>query len=617
MNRLIVACLIAFATAVSAQAQTAGQAAAPTVTVSHGLTLGDTLKYPPDFRQLDYVDPDAPKGGTVRLASMGGFDSFNPFIIKGEPADGIGLTFETLTATTSDDMLSEYGLIARSIEVPDDLSWVIYNLRPEARFNDGTPVTADDVIFSFDMLREKGTPIYRFYYANIARAEKLGPHRVRFVFKGARNRELPQITGQIPVFSKAWWSKRAFDETTLQPPLGSGPYRVKSFEPNRYVVYERVPNWWGKDLPINRGRYNFDTIRYDFYRDDSVLMEAFKAHQYDFRLENSSKRWATDYDFPARRAGLVRVEALPESRPAGMQAFVFNIRRPKFQDPVLRRALDYAFDFEWTNKALFYGQYIRTRSYFENSELAARQPPSPEELKLLAPWRGKVPDEVFTTVYEPPKTDGSGDNRANLIKAQGMLLAAGYRIVDNRLISPLTGQPVDIEFLLVSADFERVITPMIRNLRRLGVRATIRTVDTAQYQNRVRDFDYDVIVGTFGQSLSPGNEQRNYWSSATADRPGSRNLIGIKDPAVDALVEAIIGARDRKSLVTATHALDRVLLWHDYVIPNWYVNKDRLAWWDRFGIPKVLPKYGVDFYAWWIDPAKDRALRQRETRAQQ
>jgi microcin C transport system substrate-binding protein len=299
-----------------------------------------------------------------------------------------------------------------------------------------------------------------------------------------------------------------------------------------------------------------------------------------------------------------------------MQAFVFNIRRRQFQDPVLRRALDYAFDFEWTNKALFYGQYTRTRSYFANSELAARSPPSPDELKLLEPWRGKVPDEVFTRVWQPPESDGSGDDRANLIKAQRMLLAAGYRIVDNRLISPLTGHPVSFEFLIVSGDFERVIMPFIRNLRRIGVRATVRLVDPAQYQNRVTNFDYDVIVGSFPQSLSPGNEQRNYWSSTTADRPGSRNLIGIRDPAIDALVDAVIGARDRKSLITATRALDRVLLWRDYVIPNWYVNKDRISWLDRFGVPKLVTKYGVDLYPWWLYPAKDRELRNRETAAQ-
>jgi microcin C transport system substrate-binding protein len=587
--------------------------AAPGVTRSHGLTLGDTLKYGPGFRHLEFVDPDAPKGGTLRLAGFGGFDSFNPFIIKGEPPDSIGLLFEGLTVSVNDDMLSQYGLVAGSVEVPDDLSWVVYTLRPEARFHDGTPVMPEDVIWSLNALREKGQPLYRFYYGNIARAEKTGTHGVKFIFRGARNRELPQIIGEIPVLSRAYWETRSFENTTLEPPLGSGPYRVADFQPPRFVVYERVADWWGRDLPVNRGRYNYDRIRIDFFRDQEVMLEAFKAHVYDFRAENSSKRWATQYEFPARRSGKVRVEAIPEARPVGMQCFAFNLRRAKFRDRALRWALNHAFDFEWTNRNLFYGQYKRNDSYFANTELAARALPSRDELALLEPWRGKVPDEAFATVYQPPATDGSGDNRSNLIKAQRMLLAAGYRIVGNRLIDPAGGRPVEIEFLLVSPDFERIVTPLIRNLRRLGVTGRVRVVDTAQYQNRVRDFDYDMIVASFGQSLSPGNEQRNYWSSGTADRPGSRNLIGIKDPAIDALVEAIIAAPDRASLIAATRALDRVLLWHHFVIPNWYIDKDRLAWWDRFGIPKVLPKYGVDLYAWWIDPEKDRALEAGET----
>lgn len=586
--------------------------AAPRVTRSHGLTLGDALKYGPGFRHLEFVNPDAPKGGTLRLAGFGGFDSFNPFIIKGEAADGIGLLFETLTTSVNDDLLSQYGLVAQSMEVPDDLSWVLYNLHPAARFHDGTPITPEDVIWSLSALREKGQPLYRFYYGNVAAAEKHGDRGVKFVFRGPRNRELPQITGELPVLSRAYWEKRSFESTTLEPPLGSGPYRIVDFQPPRYVVYERVKDWWGRDLPVNRGRYNFDRVRIDFFRDQEVMLEAFKAHLYDFRAENSSKRWATQYDFPARRTGKVRVEAIPHARPAGMQCFVFNLRREKFRNRALRWALTHAFDFEWTNRTLFYGQYTRNKSYFANSELAARTLPDAEELKLLEPWRGKVPEEAFTSVYEPPVTDGSGDNRPNLIKAQRLLIDAGYRIRGNRLIDPATGKPLEIEFLLVSPDFERVITPMFRNLRRLGVTGRIRVVDTAQYQNRVRDFDYDMIVANFGQSLSPGNEQRNYWSSATADRPGSRNLIGIKDPAIDALVEKIIAAADRASLITACRALDRVLLWHHFVIPNWYIDKDRLAWWDRFGLPEVIPKYGVDLYAWWIDPQKDQSLKESE-----
>jgi microcin C transport system substrate-binding protein len=580
----------------------------PKVTVSHGLTLGDTLKYPKDFKHFAYANPDAPKGGTVRMYSIGGFDSFNPYIIKGEPADGIGLVFESLMTSSEDDIMAEYGLIASSVEVPEDLSFVTYNLRPEARFHDGTPITADDVIFSLNVLKEKGAPIYRFYYANIARAEKLGPHRVKFVFSGPRNRELPQITGQLPVLSKAYWEKREFDQSTLEPPLGSGPYRVKQFEANRYVVYERVPDYWGKDLAANRGMNNFDAVRYDFYRDQTVALEAFKAGLYDFRNENSSRIWATGYDFPAVASGQVVKQEVPHQRPAGMQAFAMNTRRDKFQDPRVRWALAHAFDFEWSNKNLFYGQYARTESFFANSELAAREPPSQAELKLLEPWRGKVPDEVFARVYRAPKTDGSGAPRENLRKAADLLREAGWQVQGGQLVDPKTKRPFEIEFLLVSPEFERVVAPFIQNLRRLGIAGRIRTVDPAQYQNRVREFDFDMVVATFPQSLSPGNEQRDFWSSAAATRPGSRNLVGIRNEAVDALVEKIVEAHDRTELVAASRALDRVLSWNHYVIPQWHINSFRLAYWNRFGIPPARPDYGVGFFAWWIDPAKDRAL---------
>jgi microcin C transport system substrate-binding protein len=582
------------------------------VTKSHALTLGDKPKYGPDFKHLDYVNPNAPKGGDVRLYSIGSFDTFNPFIIKGDPAVGLGRIFETLMTTPEDDSQTEYGLIAESVEVPEDLSYVIYHLRAGAKFHDGTQITADDVVFSFNLLKEKGRPIYRFYYANVTKAEALDPRRVKFSFSGPRNRELPQIVGQVPVLSKKYWSTRDFSKTTLEPPLGSGPYRIKSFEPGRFIVYERVKNYWGKDLPVNRGRENFDVIRYDLYRDQVVALEAFKAHQYDFRLENSSKEWATGYDFPKRRQGLVKTASLPNKNPVGMQAFIFNTRRDKFKDPVLRQALGYAFDFEWSNKNLFYGQYTRTRSYFENSELAATELPSAAELALLEPWRGKIPDEVFTKVYQPPKTDGSGNLRKNLRQAARLLRKAGWKVENNKLIDPKSGKPLEIEFLLVSPAFERIVTPFVRNLKRLGIQSRIRTVDPAQYQNRIREFDFDSIVTTFGQSLSPGNEQRDFWSSKAVSRPGSRNLIGVSDPAIDALVDKIIAAPDRKSLVVATRALDRVLQWNHFVVPQWHIRSDRIAWWDRFGRPPVKPDYGVGFSSWWIDPEKDALLKKRE-----
>ena len=578
------------------------------VTISHGLTLLDKLKYPAGFKHLDYVNPAAPKGGTLRRFTIGTFDSFNPYIIKGNPSAGVSQVYETLMTSPLDEISAEYGLIAKSVEVPADLSYATFTLRPEARFHDGSPVTADDVIWTFETLKNDGAPFYRFYYKNIARAVKLGPHQVKFEFTGPPNRELPQITGQLPVMSKKWWSTRDFTKTSLEPPMGSGPYRIGAFEPGRFVEIDRVKDWWGANLPINVGRNNFDRIRYDYYRDQTVALEAFKSGRYDIRNENASLVWATGYDFPARKDGRVKLEEVRHARPTGMQAFVFNIRREQFQDPVLRQAMAYAFDFEWSNEHLFYGQYARTSSFFSNSELAATELPSKAELALLEPWRGKIPDEVFTTVYTPPSTDGSGNIRSNLRIALRLLKQAGYKIEDNALISPKTGKPVIFEILLVSPAFERIVAPFAQNLKRLGIVANVRTVDQSQYINRIRSFDYDMIVGGAGQSESPGNEQRDYWSSDAADREGSRNTIGIKNPAVDALIDRIVDAPDRKSLVAATRALDRVLLWNHYVIPQWHVRMDRLAYWDRFGIPKH-PKYGADVMSWWIDPAKDAALK--------
>lgn len=579
---------------------------------SHALTLDDKPKYSAGFKHLDYVNPNAPKGGTVRLYSIGSFDSFNPFIIKGDAAAGIGYLFETLMSSPEDDSLTEYGLIAETVEVPSDLSYVIYNLRKDAKFHDGAPITADDVVFSFNILREKGRPLYRFYYANVSKVDALDPHRVKFSFSGPPNRELPQIVGQIPILSKAYWGKRDFSKTTLEPPVGSGPYKIKSFEPGRFIVYERVKDYWGADVPIKVGTDNFDEIRIDFFRDQVVALEAFKAGQYDYRVENSSKAWATSYDFPAMRDGLIKKMSLRHERPAGMQAFIFNIRRDKFKDRLVRQALGYAFDFEWSNKQLFYGQYARTTSFFENSDLAARDLPTPEELALLEPLRGKIPDEVFTKVFAPVKTDGSGNIRKSLRAAARLLRKAGWRIVKNQLINPRDGKQLTIEFLLVSPAFERVVAPYIRNLKRLGVKATIRTVDPAQYQNRVRDFDYDVIISTFGQSRSPGNEQRNYWSSSAVKRPGSRNWIGISNPAIDSLIEKIVAAPDRKTLIVATRALDRVLQWSYFVVPQWHIREDRVAWWDKFGRPKTKPKYGVGFASWWIDPEKAARIADRQ-----
>ncbi len=588
-------------------------AAAAEVRVSHGLSLIGEPKYGPDFEHLDYVNPAAPKGGKLRLYAIGGYDSLNPYIIKGVAAGGLGLAFESLMTSPRDDVSAEYGLIAESIEVPDDLAWVVFNLRPEARWHDGTPITADDVVFSFEMLKEKGRPFFRFYYANVTEAEALGAHKVRFTFSGPPNRELPHIMGQLPVLSKAYFADHDFTKTTLEPPLASGPYRVKALDPGRSITFERVPDYWGRELAINRGRNNFDLVRYDYYRDQTVALEAFKSQEYDFRVENTAKVWATGYDFPALRQKLVFKEEVPDASPTGMGAFVFNLRRAKFQDRALRQALAYAFDFEWTNKNLFFGQYSRTKSYFSNSELASSGLPGAAELALLEPFRDKLPPELFSTTYAPPASDGSGNIRANLRTALKLLRAAGWTIADKKLIDPRSGAPLEIEFLLVSPAFERVIAPFVRNLKRLGVAARIRTVDPAQYQNRLRDFDFDMVAAGFGQSESPGNEQRDYWSSEAAGREGSRNIIGLKDPVIDALIEKVIFAPDRQTLITATRALDRVLLWGHYVIPQWYLRHERIAYWDKFGRSGTEPKYGTDLFAWWVDAEKARALERRKS----
>jgi len=575
---------------------------------THALTLGDKPKYGPDFKHLDYVNPDAPKGGTVKYAGLGSFDSFNPFIVGGDPAV-LGGLYETLTTQIDDDTMSEYGLIAESMEVAKDNSWIIFNLRPEARWHDGKPITADDVVFSFDVLRKVGAPNYRFYYASVEKAETLDEHRVKFSFSTKENRELPVIMGQLPVLPKHFWEGKKFDEPSLDEPLGSGPYKLKSFEAGRSVTMERVKDYWGKDLPVNIGTDNYDIVRTDYYRDPTVVLEAFKAGSFDLRAENSAKQWATGYDSPALKDGRFKMMNIENDNPQGMQAFTMNLRHAVFQDPLVRQAMILAFDFEWSNKTLFFGQYKRTRSYFQNSEMEAKGLPSPEELKILEPLRGKIPDEVFTTEYNPPVTDGSGTNAENLAKAAQLLDQAGWKLENGKRVKD--GKPFEIEFLLQAGDsFDRIVQPYAKSLERLGVKLTLRAVDTAQYQKRNEDFDYDMISSVFPQSLSPGNEQRDFWGSAAADSPGSRNEIGVKDPAIDALVEKLIAAPTRAELIIYCRALDRILQWRYYVVPSWHLGAFRIAYWDKFGHPDKLPEptYGIGLSGWWIDPAKEKAL---------
>jgi len=571
----------------------------------HGMAMHGEPKYGPDFAHFDYVRPDAPRGGEARLPAIGTFDSLNPFILKGVAAAGLQANvYQQLTASAADEAFSQYGEIARSMEVAGDRTWIAYRLRPEARWHDGRPITADDVVFSFETLKSKGHPFYRAYYGSVTRAEKLGERHVRFHFERGDNAELPMIMGQLPILPKHYYESRDFAQGSLEPPLGSGPYRVVEVDPGRTIVYERVEDWWARELPVNVGRENFDRIRYDYYRDATVALEAFKAGQYDFRVENNSKLWATAYQGPPFRAGHIVTELIPHEQPTGMQGFVFNTRREPFDDPKVREALAYAFDFEWTNENLFYGQYTRTRSYFSNSELAATGLPSPEELALLERDRDRLPPRVFTEAYAPPSTERPGGLRANLRTALRLLREAGFEVRDGTLVDAATGAPFSFEFLLVQPAFERIVLPFRANLERLGIEVRVRTVDSAQYQQRLDQFDFDMVVGSFGQSLSPGNEQRDFWGSASAGIPGSRNIIGIEDPVVDALIEKIIAAPDREALIHRTRALDRVLLWGHYVIPNWHIRAFRVAYWDKFGRPPVTPKYALGFDTWWVDPEK-------------
>jgi microcin C transport system substrate-binding protein len=577
----------------------------------HAIAMHGEPKYGPGFTHFDYADPDAPKGGDVRLAAIGTFDNLNPYILKGVAAVGWGGLFETLLTSSDDEAFTEYGLLAESIEVPDDRSWAAFTLRPEARWHDGKPVTPEDVIWSLEALKTKGRPFYRFYFANVAKAEKTGPRTVRFTFSGEENRELPLIVGQMPVLPRHFWQGRPFDKTILEPPLGSGPYRVASLEPGRSITYERVKDYWGASIPVNKGRHNFDTIRYDYYRDTTVALVAFKSGDYDFRLENTSKDWATAYDVPAVRKGLIRREEVRHERPTGMQAFIFNTRRDLFRDPRVRRALALAFDFEWSNKNLFYGQYTRTESFFSNSELASAGLPGPGELKILEPLRGQIPDRVFTEAYKPPASDGSGNIRRNLRQALKLLKAAGWVFKDRKLVHGETGKPFTFEILLSQPVWERIALPFAKNLGRLGIEARVRTVDAAQYQKRTEEFDFDMTVDVFGQSLSPGNEQRDLWGSEAALRQGSRNTIGIRDKAIDRLIELVISAPGRDSLIDRTRALDRVLLWGHYLIPHWHIQSFRVAYWDMFAKPPSTPKYALGFDSWWIDANKVKALAER------
>jgi microcin C transport system substrate-binding protein len=616
-------------------------AAAPAVAVPegqtrhHALSLVGEPKFPADYKHFDWANPEAPRGGVLSLAAVGGFDSLNGFSIKGVPAAGIGLIFDALMASSPDEPSAEYGLIAEWVSFPEDFSTATFGLRPEARFHDGKPITVDDVIFSLDALK-KAHPHFASYYKNVVKAEKTGENEVTFTFDKTGNRELPHILGQLPVLPKHYWEANGKDgqprdlsKSTSEVPLGSGPYKVKSFEANRGIIYERVKDYWAQNLPVMLGQNNFDEYRFTYYRDNVPAFEAFKTGDVNIWPERSATSWATQYGFDAVKKGWVIKEELAHKRVAPMQAFVFNIRRPQFADPRVRRAFNLAFNFEEANQKLFYGTYVRVGSYFDNSDFKASGLPQGRELEILTEVKDQVPPEVFTTEYKNPVNSDPKQVRENMMQAKTLLAEAGWTIPEEgscgffcslaraagfgapaeQVAKNSKGEPLTAEFLINDSTFERIVVPYVDDLKKIGVKGSVRIVDPSQYERREQTFDYDIIVDTFSQSHSPGNEQRDFWGSAAADRDGSRNTIGIKNPAIDHLIEKIVFATSRDELVAATKALDRVLLWNHYVVPEWYAPAERIASWNIFGRPDVLPSQDPSYFAaWWIDPEKQKAL---------
>ncbi len=567
---------------------------------THAMSLYDLPKYGLDFTHFDYVNPDAPKGGTVKMPATGTFDNLNPYIEKGTSAYGLSLIYDTLMVPSKDEAFSVYPLIAQSYELDREKSSITFHLNPDARFHDGKKITAEDIDFTFSTLMEKGSPFYQAYYGGVKNVEVLSPQTIRFNFKNTGNRELPLILTQLPVFPKHFWEKPENDFATanLNLPLGSGPYQIDTVDAGKQITYKRVKDYWAANLPVNKGRYNFDTRQYHYYRDQNISIEAFKARAYDIRFENVAKNWATAYDIDAVTSGELIKESIPTRSPAGMQGYTFNLRNPLFQDINVRKAISYAMDFEWLNRNLFYGSYHRTSSYFANSEMASTGLPSKEELELLEPFRHQLPSELFTKPYELPVTDGSGNIRSQLGKALALLNDAGWKMTNGKLLDS-NNKPFEFELLIESPAIERVALPFKKNLELMGITMTIRHVDISQYINRLRKFDFDMLVSVFPQSNSPGNEQKEFWGSDTADIPGTRNIIGIKSPVIDALINHIIKAPSRQALVTATRALDRVLLRGEYSIPQWHLPGIRVAYWQTLQHPATEPLYSMDFESWW------------------
>ncbi|MBV6633687.1 MAG: ABC transporter substrate-binding protein [Alphaproteobacteria bacterium] len=583
----------------------------------HAAAKSGDPAYGPDFTHFEYVNPDAPKGGTVKLGAVGGFDSLNPFIIKGQAAGisrllGTGFLYMALMERGDDEVFTQYGGLAETIEFPKDYSRVSFELHPDAVWHDGKAITASDVVWTFNTLREVGHPLYANYYADVEDVVAESEKRVTFNFVRAGNTELPLILGQLPILPEHYWTAegRTLGDTTLEAPLGSGPYRVAEVDSPRTIAMERVQDWWAADLPAFKGQYNFDRIEIEYYRDATVILEAFKGGALDFRIENTARNWANAYDIPAVERGDIIKEEIEHDLPQGMQAFTFNLRREKFQDPLVRQALIELFDFEWMNRTIFFDSYTRTDSYFENSELASVDKPSAAELAILEPLREEfpefVPASVFEGPYAAPVSDGSGRDRRMTRRALGLFKQAGFELQEGKLINGSTGEQLSFEMLINSPSFERIVLAYKQTLERVGVELTVRVVDTATYQRLVDEFDFDMISTVFGQSLSPGNEQLEFWGTTAADTPGSRNLPGIKNPAVDKLIDKVITAPNREELITRTRAMDRVLLANHYNIPAWHLAAFRIAYWSRFGHPVQQPRYGDPglLTRWWIDADK-------------
>jgi microcin C transport system substrate-binding protein len=582
---------------------------------THGLSAFGALKYAADFKHFDYVNPDAPKGG--RLATIGTgavltFNSFNPFIIRDDAAQGLDFLFDSLMVRAEDEPDAMYGLIAHAAEIAEDRRSVTFHLRPEARFRDASPLTARDVIFSFEKLRDpaKAHPRFATPLRDVVKAEALDDHTLRFGFQGDNLRDLPLIVASLPIASKAFYAEDDFYKPSLKVPMGSGPYDIGAYKTGTNITYKRRPDYWAADLPVNRGRYNFDEIRYEYYRDRTAGLEGFKAGAYDLREEFTSKSWSTEYDIPQVRDGRIKLATLPDERPAGAQGFFINTRLDKFADRRLRKALDYAFDFEWTNKNLFYGLYKRTDSYFVNSDLKAEGPPSEAELKLLEPFRDQLPPEVFGEPYAPPVSDGSGRDRRQLSAASKLLREAGWTVNDRGVRVNAKGEPLTIELLMEDPGVERIFAFYIEKLKSLGIKASIRNIDAAQYQVRLKDFDFDLDMSRFVLGQTPGPEMRNYWSSEAARTKGSQNLPGIADPVVDRLIDVILQAKSRDELRAAARALDRVLRAGHYWVPQWYKAAHHLAFWDRYSWPRTKPKYARGVLdTWWYDAEKAAKLK--------